>query len=108
MSDDPEDPTGPPWPPPQPPSGQRPPPDPDEAFERLRERWERGSDSLRREEVGPDWWSELAEQLGPEQAEFLGAFEAHVNEQADRWGRDRFQLGYALGASGLLEILERE
>lgn len=82
-------------------------PDPDEAFERLRERWERGSASLHEEESGgPDWWAELAERLGPDGVEFVTALEEHVNAQADRWGRDRFRLGYAVGASGLLETLD--
>jgi hypothetical protein len=82
-------------------------PDPDEAFARLQERWERGSLALREEERGgPDWWAELAERLGPDGAEFVTALEEHVNEQADRWGRDRFRLGYAVGASGLLEALD--
>lgn len=82
-------------------------PDPDEALERLQERWERGSVALREEERGgPDRWAELAERLGADGAEFVTALEEHVNAQADRWGRDRFRLGYALGASGLLEALD--
>lgn len=82
-------------------------PDPEEAFERLRQRWERGSVALRAEERGePDWWAELAERLGPDAGDFLDAFEAHVNTQADRWGRDRFRLGYAVAASGLLGAID--
>lgn len=82
-------------------------PDPEEAFERLRRRWERGTAALRAEERDDsDWWGELAERLGPDAGDFLTAFEEHVNLQADRWGRDRFRLGYAIAASGLLDTVE--
>lgn len=82
-------------------------PEPEEAFERLRDRWERGSAALRDEESGAaDWWAELAERLGPDGAEFVVSFEEHVNAQADRWGRDRFRLGFAVAASGLLDAVD--
>lgn len=82
-------------------------PEPDDAFEALRERWESGSASLRAEEAsGRDWWGELGERLGAAEGTFLAEFEAHVNAQAERWGRDRFRLGFALGASGLLRALD--
>lgn len=61
-----------------------------------------GSSLYRETEPASDALQELTERLEGEERQLLLAHEEHSNRVAELWADDRFRLGYALGASGLL------
>ncbi|MGH3664568.1 MAG: hypothetical protein ACRDU8_00500 [Egibacteraceae bacterium] len=83
-----------------------PPPSPTEALEALREVFEQGTPSYREREPRSDAFDRLLERLDDEDRELLLAYEEHTNHLADVWAADRFRLGFVLGLSGLLAMLD--
>lgn len=77
-----------------------------EVAELLTELAECGGREYRESEPASDALQQLMERLEGEERRLLIANEEHSNHVADLWADDRFRLGYALGASGLLGWLE--
>lgn len=75
---------------------------PHEVVELLTELAECGSQDYRESEPASDALQQLMERLEGEERRLLVAYEEHSNHVAELWADDRFRLGYALGASGML------
>ena len=80
-------------------------PDPDDVLATITEIFERGTRQYRDADATMPGLHELWDRLDGDDKNLLRTYEAATNRNTELWADDRFCIGYALGASGLLRDL---